>query len=213
MCRSGLVLCPSGRVFSDECPWERTQRSAPPPPGHWAQAHGVLGWMPSGDGGCAGRWLVLCPSVRVFSDECPSERTQRSAPPPSCLWSRADGVLGGTPSGDGPCPIQVGSLPIGAGVLGGMPMGADTEVRAPATLLLAPCERCVRRDAQRNGAGWGRRPGSCARWPSDAGTACSVWPRRLFVAIHCDSLGGPADWGQADFRSGLRPRGTVILQN
>jgi len=85
-----------------------------------------------------GPWLVLCPLGRWSLDECPAERTQRSAPPPSCLWSRADGVLGGTPSGDGAYPIQVGSLPVGAGVFGRMPMGPDTEVRPPATLLLAP---------------------------------------------------------------------------
>jgi len=47
---------------------------------------------------------------------------------------------------------MVGSLPVGAGVFGRMPIGADTEVRPPATLLLAPCGRCARRDAQRTGA-------------------------------------------------------------
>ncbi len=34
----------------------------------------------------AGPWLVLCPLGRGFSDECPWERTQRSAPPPPCYW-------------------------------------------------------------------------------------------------------------------------------
>ena len=33
------------------------------------------------DGGPNRSWLVLCPSVRVFSDECPLERTRRSALP------------------------------------------------------------------------------------------------------------------------------------
>jgi hypothetical protein len=49
--RSEFVLCPSARVSSAECPAERTQRSAPPPPCFCPQADGGLGWTPSGDGG------------------------------------------------------------------------------------------------------------------------------------------------------------------
>ena len=57
------------------------------------------------------------------------------------------------------CPADGGwadpsrSLPSGTGVFGWIPIGADTEVRPPATLFLAPGERSSRMDAQRTGAG------------------------------------------------------------
>jgi hypothetical protein len=90
--------------------WAETCRWGPFP-ARWA---GLGEWLAL----WAGPWLVLCPSVREFSDECPSERTQRSAPPLPCYWLLADGVLGGTPSGRGLCRSMVCSLPIGAGVFG-----------------------------------------------------------------------------------------------
>jgi hypothetical protein len=94
-------------------PTGRTRRSAPPPSCVWARSDDVLRGIPSGDGGWAGRWFVLCPSGRGFSDECPWERTQRSAPPPSWIWARADGVLGGVPSGTGPTRSKLVRCPSG----------------------------------------------------------------------------------------------------
>jgi hypothetical protein len=49
-------------------------------------------------------------------------------------------------------PIQVYFLPIGTGVFRQVPIGADTEVRPPATLFLGPGGRFVRMDDQRTGA-------------------------------------------------------------
>ena len=49
-------------------------------------------------------------------------------------------------------PIQICSLPIGAELSRQTPIGADTEVRPPATLSLAPGARCARMNAQRTGA-------------------------------------------------------------
>ena len=48
-------------------------------------------------------------------------------------------------------PIRMFSLPIGARVSRKMPSGADTEVRPPAALSLAPGGRCARLHAQRTG--------------------------------------------------------------
>ena len=39
-----VVWLPIGTVFYDPNPAERTQRSAPPPPGWWVHSHGCL-WM------------------------------------------------------------------------------------------------------------------------------------------------------------------------
>ncbi len=50
-------------------------------------------------------------------------------------------------------PIPICCLPIGADVFRQTPSGADTEVRPPATLSLAPGGRGARMDAQRTGAG------------------------------------------------------------
>ena len=78
------------------------------------------GWVgrPEVGVGPARSGLVLRPSGRGFSDECPWERTQRSAPPPSCHWARTDGVLGGMHNGTAPARSMVGSLPIGTVVFG-----------------------------------------------------------------------------------------------
>jgi len=48
--------------------------------------------------------------------------------------------------------FQICSLPIGTMVSRRTPSGADTEVRPPATLFLAPGGRCARLNAQRTGA-------------------------------------------------------------
>jgi hypothetical protein len=42
--RSSFLGCPSGRVISNPFPAERTQTSAPPPPGWWARAGGCV-WL------------------------------------------------------------------------------------------------------------------------------------------------------------------------
>ena len=78
--RSGLVLCPSGRVFSDECPWERTQRSAPPPPCHWARGDDVLGGTPSGTGpvGAGPPGVGVVPVCRARTGHRPAQRASRS---------------------------------------------------------------------------------------------------------------------------------------
>jgi hypothetical protein len=55
----------------------------------------------------------VCPFARLSSDAGPAERTQRSTPPPPCLWTRADGVLGWTPSGRGPGRTTFPAHPIG----------------------------------------------------------------------------------------------------
>jgi hypothetical protein len=66
--RPPATLCwgPCGRVSLDECPAEVIGRSM------------VFG----------------CPSGRGSADESPAERTQRSAPPPPCVWALAGGCLG-----------------------------------------------------------------------------------------------------------------------
>ena len=47
--RSMFFGCPLGLGFSDVCPAERTQRSAPPPPCSWTLGASVCGWGSSGD--------------------------------------------------------------------------------------------------------------------------------------------------------------------
>ena len=93
--------------------------------------------------------FFLCPLERGFSDVCPVERTQRSAPPPPGCWALAGGVLGCGHIGG--LLIQVFSLPSGTGLFGCLSSGADTEVRPPATLFLDPGSECFWVGAQR---GW-----------------------------------------------------------
>ena len=85
--------------------------------------------------------LLLGPCERLSWDGRPAERTRRSAPPPSCLWAQADGLLGWMSSGtEG----RVDPGLFSAHWDGGFSTNAqraDTEVRAPAMLLLGPFER------------------------------------------------------------------------
>jgi len=85
--------CPVHGWFSahwDGGLWMNAQRSGHrgPPPRHPVSGPGrtvCLEGRPAETGPTRSK-LVLCPSVRGFSDECPWDRTQRSAPPPPCYW-------------------------------------------------------------------------------------------------------------------------------
>jgi hypothetical protein len=59
-----------------------------------------MAWHRNDEGPNRSRF-ALGPAERWSPDKRPAERTQRSAPPPRCLWMQADGLLGGTPSGRG----------------------------------------------------------------------------------------------------------------
>ena len=73
--------------------------------------------------------FVLCPWVRGFSDGCAAGRTRRSALPSSCNRPHSTGCFWLDAQRTKGRPVQVCSLPIGSGVFGWMPSGADTEVR------------------------------------------------------------------------------------
>ena len=86
------------------------------------------------------------------SRRMPSGRTQRSAPPPRCLWTQADGVLGWPPNGDGGCTDP--NL-FSANWHGGLPTNAQRSGhRGPPS---PPCWFCSARTA-RGSDGWPPHP-------------------------------------------------------
>jgi hypothetical protein len=137
--RSGCLRGPSGRVFSDVGPMERTRRSAPPRPRCWALAGGVLGGAHMGGWPIQVLWLPI--GTRVFGWMSNGADTEVRPPAIRVLGPCGGGARWRAHWG---WPIQAFGLPIGTGVFGCWSNGADTEVRPPATPVLGPCGGCAR---------------------------------------------------------------------
>jgi len=124
--------CPLGRGFAEECPAERTRRSAPPRPVGRALAARCVedaDWgFPTQD--------FRPTSIRFLFDAGPAERTRRSAPPPPVGWALAARGVEGADWG-----LRCrGLVARGAVFVRSRSSGADTEVRPPATRGLGPLD-------------------------------------------------------------------------
>jgi hypothetical protein len=132
---------------------ERTQRSAPPPPGCWALAEGVLGGAHMGGWSIQVFWRPI--GTWVFGGMSNGADTEVRPPATRVLGPCGGGARWRAHWG---WPIQAFGLPVGARVCGGISNGADTEVRPPATPLLGPCGVCARWRAH-----WGWSIQDCVR--------------------------------------------------